>query len=180
MMGADNGPIALHAEGFTLTIQPLPPRRKSRGGPRFFSGTLALSSDILGESYTLHQQIECELTDLQRLGTWIEEHVQTLVTESSQVSPPKSGQALLEHIRSSAQIATRTWVPLDLSMEVSLLVGDLWREDKTVMGSFTVRVMIRAAKDLQGPHIYAGFEGTMSAKEALGFSQVLQEYVASN
>jgi hypothetical protein len=177
MVSAWDRPIVLHAEGFALTIQPLSPRRESSGGLRFFSGTLALNSEILGESYTLYQQIECELTDLQRLSEWIDEHVQTLIAAGR---PPKSGQALLEHIRSTAQIATRTWFTLDLSMEVSLLVGDLWREDKTVMGSFTVRVMMRAAKDLQGPHIYAGFEGTVSAQEALRFSRALQEHTAGN
>ena len=147
--------ISLKVNGFVLNLEPVPVSKD------YFRGIVSLKSVILGEDHTLHTDAIFPLKDLKRLSEWINEHL----------------HALLEH----PNTMSRTWVPLDLTMEIQLQGGEIYYEDGVVVGDFSVLVMLNIGFDsLTKTRVYSGFASTVNVEAINEFRACLLNYISSN
>jgi hypothetical protein len=84
---------------------------------------------------------------------------------------------LLEHPNTTS----KTWVSLDLTVEIQLQGGEIYYEDGVVVGDFSILVMLNIGFDsLTKTRVYSGFESTVNVGEINTFHTYLLDYVSSN
>lgn len=155
--------ISLNAEGFTLSLRQSP--GSGHFGSPFFEGTLLLRSTVPGVAHTFQTRGVFPLSDLARLGAWMQAHIQSLSPASS------------EHPQVSVE--TDTWVSLDLSVQIQCLDGDVEQQDGTFVGGFGLRVLVQIGEDAATGHaVYGGFEGGVDVSEAVTFCRHLADWIA--
>jgi hypothetical protein len=159
--------LMLSADGFRLTMDLVP--SSVSPGYRWLDATLAFKGAAQASSSALACHGSFTVEDLIRLADVIETHVQQLRTQSPWVP---TGAPAIESI---------TWVTYDLSVQIQCLAGEVEVEDGTLVGEFSMRVMLNLGKTVPSEHtLYGGFQGTIDVQQAMAFCAAVRNWAAYN
>jgi hypothetical protein len=158
--------LSLSARDFRLTMDLA--FSSSSPGYRWLDATLSLQSTTLATSaaFACHGSLTVE--DLLRLADLIEVHVRQLPSgEPNWVAADAS------------DTDSMTWVTHEGPIQIQCLTGEATVEDGTLVGEFTVRIMLNLSeKALSHKSVYGGFEGTIDAQEAIAFCEAVRRLAA--
>lgn len=158
--------IILQAEGFLLSIEPSSAPNFQERVP-YFAGSMTLTSTLASAKQTFRATGRFPLSDLERLCTWIVQHVTGLL--NAEARP----------IGASPQ--PLVWIPIDTSMMLQLLAGHVEREDGTFVGGFSMIALLNlGSAPGPGTSVYGGFLAQVQVREALAFCTLVREYTAGD
>jgi hypothetical protein len=149
--------LVLNGHGFSLRLTMV---EESPSG-RFIGQAAVLVDEPMNA--TLSANVDFPIADLERLSDWIDDHLGRLA--ASGVFP----------------IDRRVWVPLDLSLQVELLDGEVERiSDGLFEGNITVSVFVNlGTANLSGFALYQGVQGVLEVTELVHFCGAVRELIAS-
>ncbi len=178
-------PLTLRAEGFTLIITPLAPYRDPVCHLIFFNGVVSVQTETPVERHSIKTFMECHLSDLERLRENLEAHLRILTQRRLFDRKQEEDRAYtadyINSILTEGSIEGQTWVPLELEMQITGLDGEVLYEEDTLVGEFTIRVLIQTPTKLgkgRQIRVYTGCEGSVAIQEVRTFCAVLRSCVA--
>lgn len=160
--------VILAAQGFTLTLTLRAPGRGSTKRNLYFFADAHLEATLPRGAYVVFGDLSGLLPDCLRLCDWIEEHIEHLAAR----------HAANQEVLNAPLHMQRTWVPLELGLQITCLEGEVWRDGEMLSGSFALRVMVDAGRDPAGHTLSAGLEGIIEVNDAVAFAEAMRGYVA--
>lgn len=153
--------IILVAEGFEWSVAL--PQRGSNELTAHITGTSRLRSF---EPFGNHvfETVTCySLADLERLCRWMNEHAQRLLHRDGRILNPTP---------------SRTWVPIDRSLQVQLQDGEIESEDDGLVGSYALTVLVRLGTlSTNGRNTYGGLQGEVPIQRVVEFCRAIETYL---
>jgi hypothetical protein len=154
--------IILEAQGFRFSLEAPTEPNLEEPGP-YFVGAVALVSLAGAPTHVFRTAARFPLSNLGLLCDLVDRHIGVLLQSRSRPigSAPESP----------------VWMPLDLSMEVQLLSGEIDLTDGRLAGSFTMVVLLTIGTDPRSGHrIRGGFQAAVLVEEALAFCAAVRQY----
>ena len=159
--------LTLFADGFHWTLLPAKETRVSSG---YFAGTAsivastALAVSSIPNTYSFRTAVQFPMADLARLRDWMNQHTQDLLDRGDTILSPGP---------------SRAWIPLDRSMQVQLLSGEIEQESGRLVGSYSLTVLLRVGTDPRtGRSVFGGLQGEVPIQSALDFCRAIDTFIS--
>lgn len=135
---------------------------------RYFSCQLSIETQDTEGDLNVSTHGYFPVSDLRRLHDRILQHIDNILDSTSVIDSIGKDPNILHHSDSE------TWISQDLSMNQTLLAGDVAKIFGRYVGTISVRVMLNVSDTRKGSRLYTGIEGIVNAQELVDFAQQLR------
>lgn len=156
--------LSLTANKFALTLHPDSIANAAGRNDNQFIGDILLQDNSSAIGSMVRTRGHFSTQDLFRLADWSGTHLSYLASKESTGLPPWT----------SVNGDSPTWVTDDLSMQVTLLTGNISRDGSGYRGTLSIRIMLSVDREPQGGGLYSGFEGGLAAPELVRFCEAIR------